>query len=64
MPAWSFPRKTSPPLSETLQRLHDDPAEHQRLGAAGRRRVMDAFTDAAVAERTLAFWRDLIRATA
>ena len=51
-------------LSETLQRLHDDPAEHQRLGAAGRRRVMDAFTDAAIAERTLAFWRDLLRATA
>jgi glycosyltransferase involved in cell wall biosynthesis len=51
-------------LSETLQRLHDDPAEHQRLGAAGRRRVMDAFTDAAIAERTLGFWRDLLRATA
>ena len=51
-------------LSEALQRLHDDPAGHQRLGAAGRRRVMDAFTDAALAERTLAFWRDLIRATA
>ena len=51
-------------LSETLQRLHDDPAEHQRLGAAGRRRVMDRFTDAAIAERTLGFWRDLLRATA
>jgi glycosyltransferase involved in cell wall biosynthesis len=51
-------------LADVLQRLHDDPAEHQRLGAAGRRRVMDAYTDAAIAERTLAFWRDLIRATA
>jgi glycosyltransferase involved in cell wall biosynthesis len=51
-------------LSEILQRLHDDPAEHQRLGAAGRRRVMDAFTDAAIAQRTLAFWGDLLRATA
>jgi len=51
-------------LTETLQRLHDDPAEHQRLGAAGRRRVMDAYTDAAIAERTLRFWRDLVRATA
>ncbi len=51
-------------LADTLQRLHDDPAEHQRLGAAGRHRVMDAYTDAAVAERTLAFWRDIIRATA
>ncbi|HUR95873.1 MAG TPA: glycosyltransferase family 4 protein [Gemmatimonadales bacterium] len=51
-------------LAEALQRLHDQPSEHQRLGTAGRRRVMDAFTDAAIAERTLAFWRDLLRATA
>jgi glycosyltransferase involved in cell wall biosynthesis len=51
-------------LGDTLQRLHDDPAEHLRLGAAGRRRVMDAYTDAAIADRTLAFWRDLLRATA
>ena len=36
-------------LGDALQRLHDDPAEHQRLGAAGRRRVMDAYTDAAIA---------------
>jgi glycosyltransferase involved in cell wall biosynthesis len=51
-------------LGEALQRLHDQPAEHQRLGAAGRRRVMEAYTDAAVAQQTLAFWRELIRATA
>ena len=51
-------------LAEALQRLHDDPAEYQRLGAVGRRRVMDGFTDAAIAERTLSFWRDLLRATA
>jgi glycosyltransferase involved in cell wall biosynthesis len=58
------PEEDAGALSDTLQRLHDDPTEHQRLGGAGRRRVMDLFTDAAVAERTLAFWRDLIRATA
>ena len=34
------------------------------LALAGRRRVMEAYTDAAVAERTLGFWRDLLRATA
>jgi glycosyltransferase involved in cell wall biosynthesis len=51
-------------LSEVLQRLHDQPAEVQRLGAAGRRRVMDAYTDAAIAERTLGFWRDVLSATA
>ena len=51
-------------LAEALQRLHDEPAEHQRLGAAGRRRVMEGYTDSAIAQRTLAFWRELIRATA
>ncbi len=51
-------------LSDTLQRLHDHPEEHQRLGVAGRRRVMDAYTDAAIAGRTLAFWRDVLSATA
>jgi glycosyltransferase involved in cell wall biosynthesis len=51
-------------LADALQRLHDDPAEVQRLGLAGRRRVMDLYTDTAVAERTLAFWRELLHATA
>lgn len=51
-------------LGEALQRLHDEPAEVQRLGAAGRRRVMAAYTDAAIAERTLGFWRDVLSATA
>jgi glycosyltransferase involved in cell wall biosynthesis len=51
-------------LTESLQRLHDDPAELERLAAAGRRRVMDRFTDSAIADRTLAFWRDLLHATA
>jgi glycosyltransferase involved in cell wall biosynthesis len=51
-------------LAEVLQRLHDQPGEHARLGAAGRRLVMDAYTDAAVARRTLEFWHEIIRATA
>jgi glycosyltransferase involved in cell wall biosynthesis len=59
-----LPEEDVPALSETLQRLHDDPAEVQRLGLAGRRRAMDLYSDAAVAERTLGFWRDLLRATA
>ncbi len=58
------PEEDVPALSEALQRLHDDPAEVQRLGLAGRRRTMDLYSDAAVAERTLGFWRDLLRATA
>ncbi|MGI9042233.1 MAG: glycosyltransferase family 4 protein [Gemmatimonadales bacterium] len=51
-------------LAETLQRFHDAPAEHQRLGAAGRRRVMDQFTDGAIALKTVAFWRGLSSASA
>ena len=35
------PEEDVPALSETLQRLHDDPEEVQRLGLAGRRRAMD-----------------------
>ncbi|MDQ3136732.1 MAG: glycosyltransferase family 4 protein [Gemmatimonadota bacterium] len=49
-------------LGDALQRLHDEPAEHQRLGVAGRRRVMETYTDAAIADRTLGFWRELISA--
>ncbi len=59
-----LPEEDVPALSEALQRLHDDPGEVQRLGLAGRRRAMDQYSDAAVAERTLGFWRDLLRATA
>jgi glycosyltransferase involved in cell wall biosynthesis len=59
-----LPEEDVPALSETLQRLHDDPEEVQRLGLAGRRRAMDLYSDAAVAERTFGFWRDLLRATA
>jgi len=58
------PEEDVPALAATLQRLHDTPAECARLGAAGRRRVMDEYTDAAVADKTLRFWRELLHATA
>jgi glycosyltransferase involved in cell wall biosynthesis len=51
-------------LTEVLQRLHDAPEEHQRLGAVGRRRVLEQFSDAAIAERTRRFWAQLVPATA
>jgi glycosyltransferase involved in cell wall biosynthesis len=51
-------------LADALQRLHDDPAEHRRLGTAARQRVTEEFTDAAVARRTLDFWRGIVHATA
>jgi len=58
------PEEDVPALTEALQRLHDSPAEHLRLGSAGRRRVMDEFTDAAIAQKTVQFWRELTNATA
>jgi glycosyltransferase involved in cell wall biosynthesis len=58
------PEEDVPALAATLQRLHDAPAECARLGAAGRRRVMDEYSDAAVADKTLRFWREVLHATA
>jgi glycosyltransferase involved in cell wall biosynthesis len=51
-------------IAQALQRLHDTPAERELLAVEGRRRVMAEYTDAAVAEKTLRFWRDTIAATA
>jgi glycosyltransferase involved in cell wall biosynthesis len=50
-------------LTAALQRFHDEPEERARLGAAGRRRIMDDFTDSAIAEKTLAFWREAMPAS-
>jgi glycosyltransferase involved in cell wall biosynthesis len=50
-------------LTAALQRFHDEPADRARLGAAGRRRIMEDFTDSAIAEKTLAFWREAMHAT-
>ena len=50
-------------FAEALQRLHDDPAERERLAAMGRQRVMSEYTDAAIAGKTLRFWRQSVAAT-
>jgi glycosyltransferase involved in cell wall biosynthesis len=50
-------------LAEALQRFHDDPVERRRIGAEGRKRVMDEYTDAAIAGKTLRFWQDAVHAT-
>jgi glycosyltransferase involved in cell wall biosynthesis len=47
-------------FATALQRLHDDHALRARLGAAARRQVLAEQTDAAIAERTLAFWRTVL----
>ena len=46
-------------LTAALARLRDDTRAREALGASGRKRVMEEFTDAAVAQRTLEFWRGL-----
>jgi glycosyltransferase involved in cell wall biosynthesis len=49
-------------LTAALQDLYADRAECERLGAAGRRRVQEEFSDAAIARKMLAFWRRLMTA--
>jgi glycosyltransferase involved in cell wall biosynthesis len=50
-------------LASALQELYADRSECERLGAAGRRRIMDEFSDGAIAGKTLSFWRRLAGAT-
>jgi glycosyltransferase involved in cell wall biosynthesis len=51
-------------LAGVLQRFLDSPSERSQLGAAGRRRVMDEYTDSAIARKTHQFWTELVTATA
>jgi glycosyltransferase involved in cell wall biosynthesis len=57
------PEEDVPALARALQELYADRVQCERLGAAGRRRIMDEFSDEAVATKTLAFWRSLTPAT-
>jgi glycosyltransferase involved in cell wall biosynthesis len=50
-------------LSNALQHLHADRSECERLGTAGRRRIMEEFSDAAVAGKTLSFWQSVSSAS-
>ena len=47
------PRGQSAPLAAALRRLVGDEALRRRMGAAGRQRALDLYTEAAVVERTL-----------
>ncbi len=58
------PEEDVPALTAAIQELDADRAECERLGEAGRRRIVEEFSDAAVAGKMLAFWRTLIPATA
>jgi glycosyltransferase involved in cell wall biosynthesis len=47
-------------LAGALQEWLDNPGERRRLGVESRRRVLSAFTDEAVAARTLKLWREVL----
>jgi glycosyltransferase involved in cell wall biosynthesis len=47
-------------MALAFQHLLADPAMRQRLGEAGRRRALARYTDSAVAEQTLEFWREVV----
>jgi glycosyltransferase involved in cell wall biosynthesis len=47
-------------LADALQEWLDNPAERRRLGVESRRRILSAFTDEAVAARTLKLWREVL----
>jgi glycosyltransferase involved in cell wall biosynthesis len=53
------PENDAAALTAALQRLRDDRAARETLGAEGRKRVMDEFGDAAVAAKTLKFWKEM-----
>lgn len=55
-----FPEGDAASLRDRLQRLIDDPALRSELGQAGRRRVLENFTQAEVARRTVAVYRMLM----
>jgi hypothetical protein len=50
-------------LTAVLQELYADRAQCERLGSAGRRRIVEEFSDRAIAGKMLTFWRTLIPAT-
>jgi glycosyltransferase involved in cell wall biosynthesis len=57
------PEEDVPALTAALQELYADRTECERLGAAGRRRIVEEFSDGAIASKMLAFWRTLTPAT-
>ena len=49
-----------PAMTAALQRLRDDPALRQSLGAAARRRVLAQYSTQAVAQRSVDLWRQAV----
>jgi glycosyltransferase involved in cell wall biosynthesis len=57
------PEENVPALAAALQELYADRSECERLGIAARRRIIDEFSDGAIAGKTLNFWRSVTAAT-
>ncbi|MBX3001338.1 MAG: glycosyltransferase family 4 protein [Caldilineaceae bacterium] len=55
-----FPEEDVETLRRHLQQLLDDPIERQRLGQAGRHRVLDHYTMSQIAAETVDLYRSLI----
>jgi glycosyltransferase involved in cell wall biosynthesis len=55
-----FPEDDAETLADCLQRLAVDPDLRFDLGARGRERVLARFTQARVAEQTVAVYREMI----
>lgn len=55
------PPRDATALAGALQRLIDDPVLRQRMGEAGRERVMDAFNHQRIAQRYESTYRELTR---
>ncbi|HEX7336611.1 MAG TPA: glycosyltransferase [Gemmatimonadales bacterium] len=58
------PEEDVPGLAAILQEFYAERSECERLGSIGRRRVMEEFSDDAIARKLLTFWRTLTPATA
>jgi glycosyltransferase involved in cell wall biosynthesis len=54
-----FPAGDAAALAEHLARLRAEPALRSELAQRGRARVLAHYTDAAIAGRTVAFWREV-----
>ncbi|WP_310564810.1 glycosyltransferase family 4 protein [Hydrogenophaga sp.] len=54
------PAKNANALAQAMARMHDDPAERQRMGAAARARVLAAFDERIVIRDTLAVYAELL----
>jgi glycosyltransferase involved in cell wall biosynthesis len=57
------PEEDVPALAAELAELYANRYECERLGAAGRHRVLEHFSHDAIAARTLTFWRTLTAAS-